>query len=41
MKMLFQREEAPLITTKEQAIKFIKEIEVTCCTNLALCYVKT
>lgn len=41
MKMLFQREENPLITTKEQAIKFIKEIEVTCCTNLSLCYVKT
>lgn len=41
MKMLFQMEKDPLITSKEQAVKYIKEIEVTCCTNLALCFVKT
>lgn len=40
MKMLFQMEQDPVITSKEQAVKFIKEIEVTCCTNLAHCYVK-
>ena len=40
MKMLFQMDKDPVITTKEQAVTFIKEIEVTCCTNLALCYNK-
>ena len=40
MKMLFQMEKDPVITTQEQAVKFIREIEVTCCTNLAHCYNK-
>jgi len=40
MKMLFQMDKDPVITTKEQAVTFIKDIEVTCCTNLSLCYNK-
>lgn len=38
LQMLFKMDKDPVITTEQQAIKFIKEIEVIVCVNLAHCY---
>ncbi len=39
--MLFKMQDNPVIKTKEQAVMFIKEIEIIVCVNLAHCYLKT
>lgn len=39
MKMLFENENN-IIADQETAIKYIKEIEIPVCMNLALCYLK-
>ena len=38
--MLFQMDKDPVITTPEQAVKLVKDIELTVCNNLAHCYIK-
>ena len=40
LQMLFKMEQDPVIKTQEQAIKFIKEIEIIVCVNLAHCYIE-
>ena len=39
LQMLFKMDIDPVITTQEQAIKFIKEIEILVCVNLSHCYI--
>ena len=40
LKMLFQMDKDPAITTQELAVKLIKEIEIIVCVNLAHCHNK-
>ena len=41
LKMLFTMDKDPVITTQEQAVKLIQEIEIIVCINLSLCYIRT
>lgn len=40
MQMLFKMQDNPVIETKEQAVTYIKEIEILVCVNLAYCYLQ-
>ena len=40
LRMLFEMDKDPIITSHEQAIKLIKEVEILTCVNLAHVYIK-
>jgi hypothetical protein len=41
MKMIFDGDRAAFLNSREEACKYIREIEIPTCLNLAHCYLKT
>lgn len=41
LKMIFDGDKAAFINSRQDAVKYIAEIEIPCCLNLAHCYLKT